>query len=84
MKAPVVSFANYSKPFFLETDASKDRLGAVLLEKGDDGKYHPTLLMEARALSEPEKNYHSLKLEFLALKWAVTEHFRDYHQYSPM
>ena len=41
MKAPVLSFANYSKPFLLETDASKDGLGAVLLQKGDDGKYHP-------------------------------------------
>ena len=39
--APVLSFANYSKPFLLETDASKDGLGAVLLQKGDDGKYHP-------------------------------------------
>ena len=25
-----------------------------------------------------EKNYHSSKLEFLALKWAVTEHFKEY------
>ena len=31
MKAPVLAFADYSKPFMLETDASKDRLGTVLL-----------------------------------------------------
>ena len=32
-----------------------------------------------------EKNYylHSGKLEFLALKWAITEHFRDYLYYAP-
>ena len=27
--------------------------------------------------------YHSSKLEFLALKWAVTEQFREYLQYQP-
>ena len=37
----------------------------------------------SKALSKSEKNYHSSELEFLALKWAVTEHFREYLQYSP-
>lgn len=34
----------------------------------------------SRTLTEAEKNYHyhSGKLEFLALKWAVCERFRDY------
>ena len=30
-----------------------------------------------------EKRYHSSKLEFLALKWAVTEQFREYLLYQP-
>ena len=80
MKAQVLSFANYSKPFLLETVASKDGLGAVLLQKGNDGKYHP-IAYRSKALSKSEKNYHSSKLEFLALKWAVTEHFREYLEY---
>ena len=71
MKAPVLSFADYSEPFLLETVASKDGLGAVLLQKGDDGKYHP-IANGSKALSKSKKNYHSPKLEFLALKWAVT------------
>ena len=29
-----------------------------------------------------EKNYHSTKLEFLALKWVVTEHFKEYLPYQ--
>ena len=39
----------------------------------------------SRALSPAEKKYHlhAGKLEFLALKWAVTDHFRDYLYYSP-
>ena len=30
-----------------------------------------------------EPKYHSSKLEFLALKWAVTEQFCEYLQYQP-
>ena len=29
-----------------------------------------------------EKNYHSTKLRFLALTWAVTEHFKEYLPYQ--
>ena len=39
----------------------------------------------SRTLTDAEKNYnlHSGKLEFLALKWAITERFADYLRYSP-
>ena len=30
-----------------------------------------------------KQNYHSSKLEFLALKWSVTEHFKEYLAYAP-
>ena len=30
-----------------------------------------------------EKIYHSTKLEFLVLKWAITEHFKEYLLYQP-
>ena len=37
MTAPVLAFADYTKPFLLETDVSKDRLGTVLCQKQADG-----------------------------------------------
>ena len=30
-----------------------------------------------------KKNYHSTKLEFLVLKWVVTEHFKENLLYQP-
>ena len=30
-----------------------------------------------------EKNYHSTKLKFLALKWVVTKHFKEFLLYQP-
>ena len=55
--------------------------GAVLSQKQADGWYHP-IAYGSRALTPHEKNYHSTKLEFLALKWAVTEHFKEYLPYQ--
>ena len=82
MTAPILVFADYTKPFMLETDASKDRLGAVLSQKQADGQYHPVTYC-SRALTPHEKNYHLTKLEFLALKWVVSKHFKEYLLYQP-
>ena len=82
MTAPVLAFADLEKPFLLETDASALGLGAVLQQVQADGKLHP-VAYASRALRKGEKNYHSLKLEFLALKWAVTEQFKEYLYYRP-
>ena len=81
MTAPGLVFTDYTKPFLLETDVSKDRLGAVLSQKQVDGWYHP-VAYGSRALMPHEKNYHSTKLEFLALQWTVTKHFKEYLPYQ--
>ena len=83
MTAPILAFADYSKPFLLETEESKDGLGVVLLQKQANGQYHP-VAYGSRALMTHEKNYHSTKLKFLALKWTVTEHFKEYLPYQPV
>ena len=82
MNSPVLAFADYTKDFLLETDALKEGLGAVLSQKQEDGWFHP-VAYGSQALTLHEKNYHSTKLEFLALKWAMMEHFKEYLLYQP-
>ena len=82
MNSPVLAFADYTKEFLQETDASKEVLGAVLSQKQEDGQFH-LVAYGSQTLTMHEKNYHSTKLEFLALKWAITEHFKEYLLYQP-
>ena len=40
--------------------------------------------MSSRTLTLSEQqDYHSSKLEFLALKWSITKHFKEYLAYAP-
>ena len=77
-----VAFADFEKPFLLETDTSSCGLGAVLSQKQDDDKYHP-VTYASWELKGGEKKYHSSKLEFLALKWAMTDQFKEYLRCRP-
>ena len=82
MTAPVLAFADFEKEFQLESNASSEGLGAILSQKQPDGKWYP-VSFGSRELKGGEGKYHSSKLEFLALKWAITEQFREYLQYRP-
>ena len=84
LQAPsVIAFPDFEKPFLVHCDASQSGLGAVLYQKQDE-KIR-IISFASRTLSPAEKNYHlhSGKLEFLALKWAITEKFSDYLHYGP-
>ena len=77
MSAPILGYPNPERPFILHTDASLDGLGAVLYQKDESGQVR-VIAYASRFLSKSEKNYAAHRLEFLALKWAITEKFRDY------
>lgn len=80
---PVLAYPNCDLPFVLHTDASNEGLGAVLYQQ--QGNKLRVIGYGSRTLTPAEKNYHlhSGKLEFLALKWAICDKFRDYLYYAP-
>lgn len=67
---------DFSRPFFVSTDASYDGLGGVLFQIADDKSI---LLIEcaSRALSLPEKNYSATKLELAGVIFSL-EKFRQF------
>ena len=77
---PILAYADFNKPFALHTDASGEGLGCILYQE-QDGKDR-VIGYGSRSLKASEKNYHSSKLEFLAMKWAITEQFHDYLGYA--
>uniref|UniRef100_A0A8C7WVL3 Gypsy retrotransposon integrase-like protein 1 n=1 Tax=Oryzias sinensis TaxID=183150 RepID=A0A8C7WVL3_9TELE len=76
VNAPVLSFADPTKPYILHVDASMSGLGAVLNQEYSEG-LRP-VAFASRKLSNSEQRYPAHQLEFLALKWAVIDKFHDY------
>ena len=78
---PVLCYPDFSKPYILHTDASGHGLGAVLYQEQEQKLR--IVAFASRSLKPAEKNYHSSRLEFLALKWALSDKFRPYTFYAP-
>ena len=53
---PILAYADYKKPFELQTNASDLELGAVLYQKDDEG-HQQVIAYASRSLSNTEKNY---------------------------
>lgn len=83
MSPPVLAFPDFSLPFTVTTDGSLRGLGAILTQKRDCVEH--VIAYASRGLRGSEKNdrnYSAFKLELLALKWAITEKFREYLRFS--
>ncbi len=70
--APILSIPDPERPFVVEVDASEVGVGAILSQRGEDGKLHPCAFM-SRRLSDAERNYHVGDRELLAVKLALEE-----------
>ena len=74
---PILAYADYSKPFKLHTGACNLGLGVVLYQTDEDG-LDRMIVYGSRTLSKSERNYPAYILEFLSLKWAITNQFHEY------
>jgi transposase InsO family protein len=81
MDPPILGYPDFERPFVVETDASHYGLGAILSQEQEEGSR--VLAYASRGLRKSERNmdnYSSMKLELLAVKWAVVDKFRGYLQ----
>ena len=67
---PVLQPFNSKRYTELHTDASSSGLGGLLLQRGDSRAMHLVYAISRRT-SAVEANYHSSKLELLAIVWSV-------------
>lgn len=73
---PILGYPDFRLPFTVHVDASSTGLGAALYQTHNG---MPTVIAYgSRTLSPAERNYSAYRREFLALKWAISEKFRDY------
>ena len=73
---PSLTPPDFSLPFILTVDASKEGLGAVLSQKKKNQVEYP-VAYASRVLNDAEKKNASFHLEYLAMSWAC-KHFRPY------
>jgi len=74
--APILVPPDYSKPFIIRTDASREGLGGVLLQRYEDDVEKP-IYFESRSLSNSEENYCITDLEGKAVYHCVKK-FKAY------
>ena len=72
LTAPVLSMPDTTKPFILEMDASKWAIGAMLLQKQEDGQIHPCGYL-SHALTQTKRNWQIYDHELYAIIYALDE-----------
>jgi RNase H-like domain found in reverse transcriptase len=80
MEEPVLLMPNQSKPFQIESDASKVATGTVLTQLDSNGDQHPVAFL-SKTFSETERKYEIYDRELLGIIRALKE-WRHYIQGS--
>jgi len=78
--ASVLACPDFTRRFFLQTDASTSGLGAVLTQNFPEGER--VIAYASRTLNAAEKNYSAAELECLAVIWGIRR-MRDYLEGYP-
>ncbi len=83
MSPPILAYPDFQCPFILTTDGCLNGLGEILSQ--NQGGVERIIAYASRGLKGSERNgrhYSAFKLELLALKWAVTEKFKEYLMFA--
>ncbi|VDH94045.1 Hypothetical predicted protein [Mytilus galloprovincialis] len=71
VKAPVLKLPNFSQVFILQTDASDNGIGAILLQ--DEDNIRLPVSYASKKLKASERNYSTIEKECLAIVWAISK-----------
>lgn len=74
--SPILAIYNPNRETELHCDASAIGFGSILLQKQDDGVFHPVAYFSKRT-TDAETRYHSFELETLAIIYSLRR-FRAY------
>lgn len=83
-QAPVLAIPDLSpneNPFYIITDASKEGLGGILLQKGTDGTIHPISYISRMTETKERERYTTYQLEMAAIIWSI-QVFKPYLRYK--
>ena len=81
MKALILQYPDFKRPFVLYTDASGTGLGAILSQKDDENRER-VIAYASKSLNKAESNYRITDQECLVVIWAV-KHFEQYLELLP-
>lgn len=70
IESPVLVLYDPRDETELHCDASSIGFGAILLQRKQDGKFHPVFYFSKRT-TDTESKYHSFELETLAIVYAL-------------
>ena len=67
MKATLLSYLNYKKPFKVYTNASKTQVGSVIFQEDNNSQLKPLITFYSKKLAEAALNYTVIELELMAI-----------------
>lgn len=90
VSAPILAYPDFTKTFYLTTDASNKCLGSILSQI-HEGRER-AIAYGSRKLNDAEKNYNTTERELLAIVWAIQcfrhllygRHFVVYSDHKPL
>jgi hypothetical protein len=77
VSSPVMGFPDPNKTFVIATDASKDQIGAVILQESEEKESLRAIAYASRVLTTGEQRFSVPEKECLAMVWAI----RYFHHY---